>query len=212
MSVSWETLYRGINARSNEQGILCVKLHYSADELKNDEWVKTNKPKAVSEEWWNQEQEIDFGARQGSLIYQLKDEATLCKSFAIPDDWTRFFVLDTHPRKPHAFLWGAMSPHNVCYIYRELWPSKAYGKPAMNVPEDDNLWSFRQYVGTVKWLESKENDRKCADGKTENALIKGEPRTFTSESLITLRARLEKTRWIRESWIISGSMKRQARN
>lgn len=150
---------RGLQSWRNPQGVLVLRVHYSANpEKAKPEWKAENKPKAPSEEWWNQEQEIDFGARQGSRVYhQFRDDETqVVDPFPIPGHWTRCFILDTHPRKPHAMLWVAMSPQNEAYAYRELWPSKSYGT-VKNVPEDDNNYPIRWYCDCIKWLESDEN-------------------------------------------------------
>jgi hypothetical protein len=142
--------------------VLVVRCHYSADPDKDPDtekgrlWVEEGKKKSPSEEWWNQEQEIDFGARQGALgsITSTKnDETQLVDPFPIPQEWTRYFMLDTHPRKPHAMLWCAISPEDDAYAYRELWPSKVYGTNK-NIPEDDNNYPIRWYCEAVKWLES----------------------------------------------------------
>lgn len=62
-------------------------------------------------------------------------------------------MLDTHPRKPHAMLWCAVSPHDEAYAYRELWQSKVYATNK-NIPEDDNNYPIKWYCEAIKWLES----------------------------------------------------------
>ncbi|HLK54694.1 MAG TPA: hypothetical protein VKU42_14630, partial [Candidatus Angelobacter sp.] len=117
------------------------------------------------------------------LFHEFTEEATLEKSFPIPAHWTRAKALDPHPRVPHAFLWLAVDPWGDGWIYRELWPSKCClrwenGKMAGskgNVPEDDNRFRIKDYILTVKWLESAENDLVCADGQPESAHLKGKP-------------------------------------
>lgn len=170
-------------------GPLVLRVHYSADPVKrNADWVATHKPNAPSEEWWNQEQEIDFGARQGARVYpNFKDDDTcLVDDFAIPESWTRYFVLDPHPgsRTPHAFLWGAMAPDDTLYIYRELWPSKSYGL-AKNVPEDDDVWSIWHYCETVKWLESGKDDDVVfhVQGSKDKRTVKGNPKNKQKEKI-----------------------------
>jgi hypothetical protein len=111
-----------------------------------------------------QEYEIKFDAKLGTLLYQMDDSATLEPSFPIPHDWTRYMALDPHPRVPHAFLWAAVDPWGDAYIYRELWMSKIYGKPG-NVPEDDYRFRIKEYIETVQWLESAAN--KDNGGKKE---------------------------------------------
>lgn len=105
---------------------------------------------------YQQEYEIDFSAKLGTLLFQLNEEATLIRSFPIPNDWTRYYGLDPHPRVPHASLWLAVDPWGDAYVYRELWPSRVYGQPG-NVPEDDARFSIKDYVESVLWLESADN-------------------------------------------------------
>jgi hypothetical protein len=156
---------RGIKAwNDTEDNITRLRIHYSADDAKNPltpegaKWVEEGKKNAPSIEWWNQEQEIDFGARQGARVYHAfkDDETQLVDDFAIPPEWTRYFILDTHPRKPHAMLWVAVSPDGIAYVYRELWPSKVYGTNK-NIPEDDNNYPIKWYCEAIKWIESDDN-------------------------------------------------------
>jgi hypothetical protein len=69
-------------------------------------------------------------------------------------------------------LWAALSPAGDLYCYRELWPSKVAGTNK-NVPEDDSIYSIRQYVEFVKVAQSgagtqvKLGDRRV-DGNPEN--------------------------------------------
>jgi hypothetical protein len=148
---------KGIEVWDNPHGIKILRLHYSADPDKGPEWVATEKPKVTNPAFWDQEQEIDFGAMLGQKIYwAFNPEITLEKVRTIPRSWPRFTALDTHPMKPHALLWGAMDPYENLWIYRELWPSRVYSKPG-NVPADDNRWTIRQYVEAWQWLESRDN-------------------------------------------------------
>lgn len=178
MMDSWSP-HKGITCHKNEQGILVVKLHYSADEAKDAEWVAKNKPKSPSEEWWNQEQEIDFGARQGARVYHnyKDDETQLVDPFPVPLSWTRYFCLDPHPRVPHAMLWAAMSPDGYLYVYRELWPSKIYGTNK-NIPEDDNVYPIRHYVEAIKELQSANNPENLGEEKIFRQLIDYAARGF----------------------------------
>lgn len=147
-----------------------MRLHYSADEEKGagpktyveaikkslSPWALSQYQGMTDKAAYNQEYEIDFAAKLGSLMFQLEDEATLTNSFSIPLGWTRYYGLDPHPVVPHASLWGAVDEWGDFWIYRELWPSRVYGKPG-NVPEDDARYSIKEYVETVKWLESSAN-------------------------------------------------------
>ncbi len=146
----------GIQKWTNKHGICIFRLHYSADPDKTKEWAEKQKAAMTNPADYEQEFEINFSAKQGTLIYQLHEEATLEKSFPIPRDWTRYFALDPHPVVPHAGLWAAVDPWGDVWIYRELWPSRIYGQPG-NQPEDDNRFSIAQFVETIEFLESAEN-------------------------------------------------------
>lgn len=148
--------HQGVQTWRNPHGISIFRLHYSADPDKSAEWAAKQKAAMTNAADYEQEYEINFSAKLGTLIYQLHDEAALESSFPIPRDWTRYFALDPHPVVPHAGLWLAADKWGDYWAYRELWPSKIYGQRG-NVPEDDNRYSIKQYVETVQWLESKEN-------------------------------------------------------
>jgi hypothetical protein len=154
--VNVEFPHTGVQTWKNAHGISIFRLHYSADPDKTAEWAAAQKAAMTNAADYEQEYEINFSAKLGTLIYQLHDEATLESSFPIPKEWTRYFALDPHPVVPHAGLWIAADKWGDFWAYRELWPSKIYGQRG-NVPEDDNRFSIKQYVETVKWLEGMEN-------------------------------------------------------
>lgn len=182
---------------TDDSNIRVLQLHYTADEEKRDpKWAALRKPKSmltaeeraygddpkisryIDRATWEMEQEIIFSARDGQRLFNLDDAATLEKSFPIPKTWTRYFGLDPHPRVPHAMLWIAVDPNGEAYCYRELWPSKAYGKKG-NSPEDDNSFKIPFYVETIKWLESKENpENDGADEEIHRRVIDYEARAF----------------------------------
>jgi len=146
----------GISTWVNPHNIRILRLHYSADPDKTAEWAAKQKAAMTNAADYEQEYEINFSAKLGTLIYQLHEEATLENSFPIPKQWTRYFALDPHPVVPHAALWIALDKWGDGWVYRELWPSHIYGQRG-NVPEDDNRFSIKQYVETVEWLESADN-------------------------------------------------------
>jgi hypothetical protein len=163
--VNIEFPHQGVQTWRNQHGISIFRLHYSADPDKTAEWAAKQKAAMTNEADYEQEYEINFSAKLGTLIYQLHEEATLENSFPIPPSWTRYYALDPHPVVPHASLWLAIDQWGDGWAYRELWPSKIYGQRG-NVPEDDNRFSIKQYVETVKWLESADNPEN--EGKDED--------------------------------------------
>lgn len=171
--------HEGITEWDNEHGIHVFQLHYTADEDKGkgdkvlvpelnmrlSPWALEQYKAMTDKAMYRQEFEIDFSAKLGTLLYQLNEEATLEPSFPIPQEWTRYYGLDPHPAVPHASLWTAVDPWGDLWVYRELWPSKVYGKPG-NVPEDDNRVTIKDYCEVLQWLESKDNPENS--GKDED--------------------------------------------
>lgn len=155
----------GIQTWINPHGIRIFRLHYSADPDKTPEWAARQLAAMTNAADYEQEYEINFSAKLGTLVYQLHEEATLESSFSIPPDWTRYYALDPHPVVPHASLWVAVDKWGDAWAYRELWPSRIYGLRG-NVPEEDNRYSIKQYVETVQWLESGDNPEN--EGKDED--------------------------------------------
>lgn len=148
--------HTGIQTWVNPHGIRILRLHYSADPDKTPEWAAKQKAAMTNAADYEQEYEINFAAKLGTLVYQLHEEATLENSSALPDKGTDYFALDPHPVVPHAGLWVRVDPWGDPWCLRELWPSKIYGQRG-NAPEDDNRFSIKQWVETAQWLESADN-------------------------------------------------------
>lgn len=179
MSTPSVSPFPGIQVHDTQHGIRVLRLHWSADPEKAEgEWIDVPEIKRSLSPWalklyreatdkslFLQEYEIDASATLGQRVFQLDEEATLEKSFPIPPTWTRYFSLDPHPSVPHAALWLAVDPFGDLWAYRELWPSKVcfrydggilLGK-AGPCPEEDNRYRVREYVSTIRYLESDEN-------------------------------------------------------
>src|SRR5258707_15098685 len=95
-----EAAHQGITEWTNPNGIHIFRLHYSADEDKNQgekvfvpeeniylsPWAKAQYDGFTNKRSYFQEIEIDFSAKAGALIYQLDDAATLEPLSNLPRD------------------------------------------------------------------------------------------------------------------------------
>jgi hypothetical protein len=149
-----ETPHRGIKVWRNALGADVLRLHYTADEDKDEAWADAQRA-GTSPEAFRQECDIDFSAKSGQRLFTFTEHehAILEKRFPIPSEWTRYYDLDPHPRVPHAHLWCAVDPYGDRWYYREFWPSKQYGIPG-NIPEDDNRYTIKEHMEIVRWMES----------------------------------------------------------
>jgi hypothetical protein len=144
-------------------------LHYSADPQKNKTWVQVQQPTYSDSSAWRQEQEIDFSARAGHLVFpEFKREFTVIDPYPIPLDVTWWMAIDPHPRTPHAFLWMFVDRWDNHVYARDYWPSKAYSRSG-NVPEDDDLYQIDDYVTTLEFLEGPIPNLFAPNGYTDNA-------------------------------------------
>jgi hypothetical protein len=135
-----------------------AQIHYTADPTKGPAWAAGKRKESPSEAIFRQEYEIDYYAQSGALMFpEFNLALNVCPPFPVPYHWTRCMSIDPHKRRPHAFLWMAVSPDEDFYFYRSYWPSKVYGKRG-NVPEDDPLFHIDSYVQTINWLEGPEID------------------------------------------------------
>ena len=178
----------GIRVHTNNHGSTVLRLHYEADpkkaegkrvfvpEIKRElsPWAFVQYKQMTDPNAYLREYEIEAEAALGRLIFNLDEEATLEDSFVIPPNWTRRMSLDPHPSVPHAFLWCATDPWGDRWYYRELWPSRACyrydgaklsGSPGP-CPDDEPVMRIRDYVETVRWLESSENPENNYKDKT----------------------------------------------
>src|SRR5919108_776291 len=85
--------HKGIETWVNRHGIRVLRLHYSADPEKDAAWAERERAGMTDQARYRQEYEIDFAATLGQRVFMLHDEATLEKSFLIPESWTRYFAL-----------------------------------------------------------------------------------------------------------------------
>src|SRR5215467_14628235 len=174
----------GMSSWKNQHGITILRLHYSADPEKG-EGVQTYVPeinkhlspwalaafgRMTDPTMYLKEYEIDAEAALGALLFNFDEKVTVEPTREIPPDWTRRMSVDPHPGIPHAFLWCATDPWGDRWYYRELWPSKVcfewrqgmlHGK-AGPCPQDEKGPNIRDYVQTIKYLESGDNpENRC---------------------------------------------------
>lgn len=93
--------------------------------------------------------EGDWDIFKGQYFTEWRKEIHVCQPFDIPQDWRRFAMGDYGYSKPSAVYWGAVSPDDTLYIYRELYRTglnySDLGKELANttpVDEKINYWVF----------------------------------------------------------------------
>jgi hypothetical protein len=145
----------GFTFGRTEQGWAVVHLHYTADPRRNAEWVAKERNRYTSQSKWDMDQEINPWAEDGSLVYpEFNPSIHVISHHEIPLRGCIYMGIDPHPRTPHAFLWILVDRWGDMYVYRELWPSKAYAKPKnLKNTEEDNRFTIREYAEMVAKLE-----------------------------------------------------------
>jgi hypothetical protein len=169
----------GMSSWKNQHGITILRLHYEADPEKGSgdktyvpeinkslsPWALASYNRMTDPTLYLKEYEIDAEATLGALLFQFNEQISVEKVREIPPEWTRRMSVDPHPGIPHAFLWCATDPWGDRWYYRELWPSKVcfewrqgmlHGKPGP-CPQDERGPNIREYVETIKYLESADN-------------------------------------------------------
>jgi hypothetical protein len=141
--------------RRTRDGIPVVWLHYSALPYATPEWVAAQRRRFTSQAWWDLEMEIKYEALSGQRVYPEFDPLIhVLPDSDIPKKGCRYMSIDPHPRTPHAALWVLIDRFSDWYVYRELWPSKAYGQ-SQNLRDDieDSSFTIREYSEAIATLE-----------------------------------------------------------
>ena len=117
---------KGITEYQNEKnGFYVIQLHYSCDPERDPDtpegkaWIAREKQKYDTEADWRKEQEIDWGALSGELVYPTFGEHNIIEPFEPPKHWTRYRCIDPGLRVPCAVLWCAVDPEGNHYYYLE---------------------------------------------------------------------------------------------
>lgn len=116
-----------IPTRRTRSGILAAGfLHYSMDPDKDPStpagaaWYVMARRGALDD--WDKEYEGNAKAMFGSKVYpDWSDAFHVVEPFIIPENWTRVMAIDPGLANPCAMLWGAVSPDQDIYLYREYY-------------------------------------------------------------------------------------------
>lgn len=160
---------KGLTFGRTVNGWGVVHMHYSADTTRDAAWVAREKMGYSSAADWEKEQEINPYAKDGAIVYpEFQPLIHVIPHDRIPKMLTRYAAIDPHPRTPHAFLWLGVDQWGDVYVYREMWPSKVYGRAeTIKNTDDENRFTIREYVSTLARLEGNKIDWKHPDTNDE---------------------------------------------
>jgi hypothetical protein len=175
-------LVKGLSMRRTEAGIPVVRLHYTALPYATPDWVANQRKRYTSQAYWDLEMEIRYEALSGQRVYPEFDPFVhVIPDAEIPTVGCRYMSIDPHPRTPHAMLWVLIDKFSDWYVYRELWPSRAYGF-SQNLKDDneDNQYTIREYAETIAVLEGNKLEWRHAEKDDEYAIYR---RNATGEKI-----------------------------
>jgi hypothetical protein len=124
--------------------------------------------------WFMREIKRQAYSLSGATIYPEFDPAIhVVPHSMIPKQGTLYMSLDPHPRTPHAALWVLIDPFGDWWVYRELWPSKVYGrKGRISDDDEENRFTIKEYAeAIVQELEGNELEWHNAETDQEYAVI-----------------------------------------
>lgn len=145
----------GLAMRRTDRGIPIIWCHYDADPSMKGERLAKERAKYSSTAMWQQEMEIDYEAKSGTLVYpEFSRSIHVVKHDTIPQEGSIFMGIDPHPRTPHAFLWVMIDKWSDWWVYRELWPSIVNGTGRrLKDSDEDNLYTVKEYADAVAKIE-----------------------------------------------------------
>lgn len=131
---SWHDM-DGVVTWLNVRGVSILQVHYSSHPDRGQEWVKKEAPTFPEGEegkYWRGEQEIDFGAKCGQLVYPefSRDVHVISiKKDDVPMEWPLFRVIDPGWRNPCCVLFVCVDGDGCMYVIDEIYQS------GLKVPE-----------------------------------------------------------------------------
>src|SRR5690606_16018695 len=130
--------------RNPGNGFLVIRTHYTADPSRRGDWKYRASPKygGLNSWRWQKEQEINWDATSGRLVFEMWDvETHLIRPFVIPEHWPRWILFDPAWTNPASPVWVAVDvdaePNALrdlrVHVHRECYRGKrcarACGKP-----------------------------------------------------------------------------------
>lgn len=127
-----------------------VRVHYTADPARRGDWRHKNAPAFGGlRSWrWRKEQEIDWEAMSGRLVFENWDELVHSPDpFMIPDDWPRWVLIDPGWVNPCSVLWVALDTdaepnefgHLPLHVYREFYQARTSSRHIARYVHDASM-------------------------------------------------------------------------
>jgi hypothetical protein len=161
-----------------------LRLHYSAQKSLTQDKIAALRAKYSTDAYWRREMEIEADALSGQRVWpEFQPHTHVIPHKEIPRKLCRYMAIDPHPRTPHALLWVGIDPWDDWYIYREIWPSKLYGKPGRLRDDDqENEFTTKEYAEAIALYEGNRltwYDEHTADEYAEYDEMRGGERIIT---------------------------------
>lgn len=143
-------VFEGLDVwRNAGNQFLVMRVHYTADPARRGDWKYRASPKVGGiRSWrWRKEQEIDWEAQSGSLIFEMFDrDVHVRRPFTIPEHWPRWIHFDPGWTNPAAVIWAAVDvdaePNLFGYlpihIYREFYRSRHAAETIARIVSEDS--------------------------------------------------------------------------
>ena len=125
MASDWEELMAGVRQRRLDSDYAHMRIHYTADQEKDTDWVRSRSAKygGVESPKWRREMEIDYTAVQGQPVYPM-----LCgehRRLQSASGCAVYRIIDHGIRHPMVCLWVAVNKHGDRHVFREYYRSGA---------------------------------------------------------------------------------------
>lgn len=112
----------GLRERRLDTGFYHIRVGFSADPLKGDDWARREALKygGFNTHQWRREQQIDYKALGGQRIWPMLNEKIHNAQIDIKN-WTLFRVIDQGIRHPTVCMWVAINAKGDRHFYREYY-------------------------------------------------------------------------------------------
>lgn len=158
-----------------DNGFKKVFVHYSEDLLKDDEWLKIAKA-GLSDDEWQQEQEINFSRAGGEVMYPSFSKQIHVKELQAVRGRKLICGIDFGFRHP-ALVITQMTDKDQLAVLQEYMPSDIevveFGKRCLYILKKEYPWHFERREHYVDWYcDPAGNQRNDKSSKTSVQLLR----------------------------------------
>lgn len=160
--------------KNKRNGYYVVRIHYTADPRKRDpRWIARTRS-GFADYMWNQEYEIDFGARSGEPgipVFEQRRKQIVIPPFDIPSNWPVFSGADYGTTNPYCCLFFAVDGDENMYVFWEYYSPGPLGVHLQAIKSHPRFPDLEIYaLDRSCWAATQQASSNSVNGRTLHSM------------------------------------------